>query len=265
MNHLEHCVVVVVSIPTPSSLSISQVSIVLAQSSKSPSYLHLDSAFKQQRLPAWQPVLTAGTVLPTFFIIGILFIPIGVGLLYFSDEVREVIIDYTMCKSSEIATDTCADRINNKVNKSCTCEIDFTLDRDFDGKVYMYYGLTNYYQNHRRYVKSRDDDQLLGKLSMNPSSDCHPFRVDANNVPIAPCGAIANSLFSGESNERLTIALEASQIDFDLLPVRHPDHPRCGGHEAHTRSGADVADRHRLVVGQEYKIQKSGRRPGNSP
>lgn len=28
--------------------------------------------------------------------------------------------------------------------------------------VYMYYGLSNFYQNHRRYVKSRDDKQLNG-------------------------------------------------------------------------------------------------------
>jgi hypothetical protein len=48
-----------------------------------------DSAFKQQRLPAWQPILTAGTVLPTFFVIGIAFIPVGIGLLYFSDEVSQ--------------------------------------------------------------------------------------------------------------------------------------------------------------------------------
>lgn len=26
----------------------------------------------------------------------------------------------------------------------------------------MYYGLSNFYQNHRRYVKSRDDGQLNG-------------------------------------------------------------------------------------------------------
>lgn len=50
----------------------------------------LESAFKQQRLPAWQPILTAGTVLPTFFVIGIAFIPVGIGLLYFSDEVRNI-------------------------------------------------------------------------------------------------------------------------------------------------------------------------------
>lgn len=61
----------------------------------------------------------------------------------------------------------------------------------------MYYGLTNFYQNHRRYVKSRDDFQLLGKLSKTPSSDCAPYDYN-DNMPIAPCGAIANSLFSGK-------------------------------------------------------------------
>lgn len=66
----------------------------------------------------------------------------------------------------------------------------------------MYYGLSNYYQNHRRYVKSRDDDQLLGHLSPTPSSDCIPFAYDDDGKtgvqkPIAPCGAIANSLFNG--------------------------------------------------------------------
>lgn len=68
----------------------------------------------------------------------------------------------------------------------------------------MYYGLSNYYQNHRRYVKSRDDDQLLGRLSPTPSTDCVPFAYadDENGVqkPIAPCGAIANSLFNGNTN-----------------------------------------------------------------
>lgn len=64
----------------------------------------------------------------------------------------------------------------------------------------MYYGLTNFYQNHRRYVKSRDDNQLRGILSGPPSSDCQPFAEDGPpeaKKPILPCGAIANSLFSG--------------------------------------------------------------------
>lgn len=141
-------------------------------------------------------MLTAGTVLPTFFLIGIAFIPVGIALLYFSEEVREHIIDYTLCKKVNTNT-TCADFIRDQstLATTCECQIDFELKKDFLGKVYMYYGLSNYYQNHRRYVKSRDDDQLLGRLSDTPSSDCEPFAY-SDDKPIAPCGAIANSLFN---------------------------------------------------------------------
>ncbi|XP_076243841.1 cell cycle control protein 50A isoform X2 [Calliopsis andreniformis] len=162
-----------------------------------------DSAFKQQRLPAWQPILTAGTVLPTFFVIGIAFIPVGIGLLYFSDQVKEYIIDYTDCNSTNYLRTgvplKCADIIaeTSNLNPPCKCEIHFKLPVDFNGKIFMYYGLTNFYQNHRRYVKSRDDNQLLGKLSNVVSGDCEPFAFEGER-PIVPCGAIANSLFSDE-------------------------------------------------------------------
>lgn len=167
-----------------------------------------DSAFKQQRLPAWQPLLTAGSVLPSFFIIGIAFIPVGIALLYFSDAVNEHIIDYTHCLDSSRPTQniTCASVIAENSRADCVCRLEFELMNDFRGKVYMYYGLSNYYQNHRRYVKSRDDDQLLGRLSSLPSTDCDPFaRVDGK--PIAPCGAIANSLF----NDTLTIVAKDAE------------------------------------------------------
>lgn len=163
-----------------------------------------ESAFKQQRLPAWQPILTAGTVLPTFFVIGIAFIPVGIGLLYFSDEVKEHVIDYTYClKDNE--NKSCADYIHENPMEPCKCTIRFNLTEDFQKDVYLYYGLSNYYQNHRRYVKSRDDSQLLGHLLPTVSSDCEPFAraPDENGVmkPVAPCGAIANSLF----NDTLTL------------------------------------------------------------
>lgn len=46
-----------------------------------------DTAFKQQRLKAWQPILTPKTVLPIFFLIGIIFAPIGGILLWGSNKV----------------------------------------------------------------------------------------------------------------------------------------------------------------------------------
>jgi hypothetical protein len=47
-----------------------------------------DSPFKQQRLKAWQPILTPKWVVGTFVLIGVVFVPIGIALLSTSDSVR---------------------------------------------------------------------------------------------------------------------------------------------------------------------------------
>ena len=47
----------------------------------------VDTAFKQQRLKAWQPILTPKSVLPTLFAIGLLFAPIGAVLIWGSNTV----------------------------------------------------------------------------------------------------------------------------------------------------------------------------------
>ena len=82
----------------------------------------------------------------------------------------------------------------------CTCELDVTIDEDWAKDVYMYYALTNFYQNHRRYVKSRDEKQLLGNVEKEPDANCKPYdKLDDDDKPIVPCGAIANSMFNGNS------------------------------------------------------------------
>jgi len=179
-----------------------------------------DSAFKQQRLPAWQPILTAGTVLPTFFVIGVAFIPIGIGMMYFSANVMEKTLYYTDCTKGVQSKEgnKCSDEIKNQtaMDKNCICnDFFFNISDTWDGDVFIYYELENFYQNHRRYVKSRDDKQLLGKVSdtTKVNSDCSPFDKckKANNeckngendtladgTAFLPCGAIANSLFSDD-------------------------------------------------------------------
>ncbi|XP_024913523.1 cell cycle control protein 50A-like isoform X2 [Cynoglossus semilaevis] len=155
-----------------------------------------NTAFKQQRLVAWQPILTAGTVLPAFFVIGIFFIPIGIALFVTSNNIKEFEIDYTGVDADSPCY-SCAKDFSWNSTTSCTCSVDFKLEQPFESNVFMYYGLSNFYQNHRRYVKSRDDSQLYGDLSAltNPSKECEPYRT-SNGLPIAPCGAIANSLFN---------------------------------------------------------------------
>uniref|UniRef100_A0A1I7WCZ5 Cell cycle control protein 50A n=1 Tax=Heterorhabditis bacteriophora TaxID=37862 RepID=A0A1I7WCZ5_HETBA len=143
------------------------------------------SRLRQQKLPAWQPILTASTVIPTVIGIGIIFIPIGIALFLASNSVQEYTLDYTHCS----------------LQSECTLKFSITDQMKgsyhFFGDVYIYYYLENFYQNHRRYVKSRNDKQYLGNL--NEVSDCEPFaykEIDGKFVPIAPCGAIANSMFN---------------------------------------------------------------------
>jgi len=88
------------------------------------------------------------------------------------------------------------------LTKHCLCQYSVTcLCCGCQGPVFMYYSLTNYYQNHRRYVKSRDDYQLRGEdvgYSALQSSDCWPFVGNSSSSKAyAPCGAIANSMFNG--------------------------------------------------------------------
>ncbi|KAF7655538.1 hypothetical protein LDENG_00054520 [Lucifuga dentata] len=155
-----------------------------------------NTAFKQQRLPAWQPILTAGTVLPSFFVIGLIFIPIGIGLYVTSNNIKEFEIDYTGVDMSSPCFN-CFQNLSWNSSRPCTCSIPFYLDQPYESNVFMYYGLSNFYQNHRRYVKSRDDSQLNGDADslLKPSKECEPYAYNENK-PIAPCGAIANSLFN---------------------------------------------------------------------
>lgn len=66
--------------------------------------------------------------------------------------------------------------------------------------VFMYYRLTNFYQNHRRYVQSLDLEQLKGEPVPNntiSSSPCSPLAMDpVTGKAYYPCGLIANSMFN---------------------------------------------------------------------
>lgn len=79
------------------------------------------------------------------------------------------------------------------------CLIQFNLPVNLKPPVFMYYRLTNFYQNHRRYVKSFDANQLKGEAvsaATLKAGSCKPMDVVGDKI-IYPCGLIANSLFNG--------------------------------------------------------------------
>lgn len=49
-----------------------------------------NSAFKQQRLPAWSPMLTASTVLPFFYLASLLCLVLGVVLIVTVKSTQEL-------------------------------------------------------------------------------------------------------------------------------------------------------------------------------
>jgi hypothetical protein len=197
-----------------------------------------NTAFRQQRLKAWQPILTPKTVLPLFFAIGIIFAPIGGGLLYASAQVQEIILDYTKCytdapdfpTTTPMPSSLVTMNFNNKnsaqndpptwtksrvnitygpdppnvgtIVETTRCTIQFSIPANMTPPVLFYYRLTNFYQNHRRYAKSFNTDQLAGKAVSNTtihSSDCTPLTtvtIDGVEKPYYPCGIAPNSVFN---------------------------------------------------------------------
>jgi hypothetical protein len=84
------------------------------------------------------------------------------------------------------------------VGERAQCRIQFEVPYDLGPGVFLYYKLTGYYQNHRRYVQSFDADQLRGKKRISKDLDngnCKPI-TSRDGKPYYPCGLIANSLFN---------------------------------------------------------------------
>ncbi|GAB2222861.1 hypothetical protein Droror1_Dr00016991 [Drosera rotundifolia] len=162
------------------------------RNSKRPKY----SRFTQQELPACKPILTPRWVISAFLLVSVVFIPIGVAALFASRDVVEIVDRYDdVCVPSNSSSSK-ADKvqyIQSNVTKSCNITI--TVPKRMKSPIYIYYQLDNFYQNHRRYVKSRSDTQLRYNASADDVSACKPEDV-ANGNRIVPCGLIAWSLFN---------------------------------------------------------------------
>ena len=161
-----------------------------------------NSKFKQQKLPGWRPVPTIASTTIIFICFGVIFILLGTLILIFSNQIIEIQKQYDNlpdCKESPI------------------CNISIEIEKDMDRSIMIYYQLNGFYQNHRRYVKSKSDVQLNGKTmtleEMRRSQECDPvvtneemgFKEGAVSITgkelnmkelAVPCGLIAKSYFN---------------------------------------------------------------------
>jgi len=145
-----------------------------------------NTPFRQGKMKANQLLLTPKGVIFCFLLLGIIFVPVGAAMLFLSNSV----VEYTL-------------RYDDICPESTVCNIVINLPK-MEPPVYMYYRLSNFYQNYRRYTQSRDPDQLAGRHVSNSysslNSDCAPYTSNGNsqdpNNFYVPCGLMARSMFN---------------------------------------------------------------------
>ena len=147
----------------------------------------------------WRPIPTIFTTMLCLEITGAIFLLIGLIIVFTSKNIKEIEIRYDN-------NDNCT--IGNE------CKIDFHIEETMEKNVFVYYRLKNFYQNHRRYIKSKSHKQLKGNILTEKEikDDCDPIilnkdiylglknidnneELDPNGVA-HPCGLIAKSYFN---------------------------------------------------------------------
>jgi len=153
-----------------------------------------DTALRQQRMKGWKPVLNPVWVIGALYILGVLFLPTGFYLQQKSDKIVELSLEYDSHDKESLP---CG--IERRANNNKTCILSFTANQDMEPPILVYYQLTNFYQNHRKYVESRDELQLQGQLVSKQTAVarrlCEPM-VKLGNISLHPCGLFANTFFN---------------------------------------------------------------------
>ena len=127
---------------------------------------------------------------------------LGVLIFFSSQAITEYKVDYSKCYTD-----------SNKI-----CYETITINQTLTAPIFVYYELTNFYSNHRDYVKSKIWKQLRGEIEVDDTnnSDCKTavtmaemFNNDSskyfshtgspmNGTDWAnPCGLIAKAFFNG--------------------------------------------------------------------
>ena len=206
-----------------------------------------NSKFKQQKLPGWRPVPSMARTVTIFIILGIVFAGLGVLILLFSNKIVEKKLRYDKdCNNTQI------------------CKITFPIDKKMEKDIFIYYRIDGFYQNHRRYIKSKSEAQLKGEdislEDMKESKDCDPIvtnsdmevyksydgssELNFSDVAI-PCGLMAKNFF----NDRFTnwkINNESIKINETNI-ARKSDRDMYKNTQHLSKQWLDMEDEHFLV------------------
>ena len=159
---------------------------------------------------------TLGLSSVTFFIFGFIFIPIGVVMLVFSNQIVEVKYRY-----------------DEECTVGASCDVTIEIEDKMVEPVMLYYQLDNFYQNHRNYMNSRDWYQNLGEdksaddlgdcteavtnKEMGKTTDKDGGALDPDD-PANPCGLAAKAFF----DDTYQLLLGGTPIDIDESDIAWP-------------------------------------------
>lgn len=131
---------------------------------------------------------------------GILTIPIGVSVLVGSAQVRKTArVSYGRNSKCDVGP---------VYKRSSICTVPFEVSETIPAPAYLYYGLTDFFQNARKYARSRSDRQLRGLDPRNKYDImyCEPILYEEGTSRgrngfndsefIIPCGLTAWSQFN---------------------------------------------------------------------
>ena len=108
-------------------------------------------------------------------------------------------------------TNAACESIGENYNANANCTLTYEVPADMKPPVLVYYEITNFHQNYNKYVSSRDDSQLTGRVEGQDAiseAACQPLN-KLGETWINPCGLIANTFF----NDRISLVNSDSALD----------------------------------------------------
>lgn len=124
---------------------------------------------------------------------------------------------------------------------SSVCSITFSLATEQKAPIFLYYEINNFYQNHRRYFKSKSPTQLRdGEIkTLGDIEACDPVKINSDitfrtkaldgttnliaGEPAFPCGAMARSYFNDTFTITHTQGGASSAIALSHTGIAWPD------------------------------------------
>ncbi|GAX85454.1 hypothetical protein CEUSTIGMA_g12870.t1 [Chlamydomonas eustigma] len=178
----------------------------------------------QQAMAACKPVLDTVWVVFIFAAIGIVLIPIGAVCAAYGIKPVEVSARYETCFNAFPGTTSNWGRekfiwANANNDAALTCTLLINITQNMSPPIYVFYEMNGFFQNNRRYVSSRSDQQLVNYNNPDTSYCLQELNYEGNSSQIInPCGLTAWTNF----NDSYTVSVlrqAASPSSFQQIPI----------------------------------------------